>query len=299
MAIHRDTDHNITIKIVFLTVILTGATWVGEEGRALIEYLILKPEAVLQGQVWRVVTYACVFYQTHVIWFLIYCLFFYFIARPIELVWGTRRFLTLIAVSVLGAAATAIVFDQLLASNWATLATILLVHGLMFPESMMVLMFFLPMRVRTFAFIFTAGMVLTWLRLIIDGEWIGLVHATGMASGMIYYALRAQVISKILIARRRTKFQDTRPSVTEQAVKKSLMTRAKEIMDRHAPGQPLPEKDRIFIEGLIQASDPTHELCSPYSFSPENTICPPCKSFGRCLRRYLESVDEEEAQSED
>ena len=297
MSIHRTADHNLTLKIIFTSNLLTGATWIGGAGESLVAFLILDPVAVLKGQVWRLVTYALV-YLGEPIWFLIYCLFFHFIARPIEVVWGTRRFLTLLAISVLGASGTAMAFGQILADNWATLATLLLVHGLMFPESMMMLMFFIPMRVRTFAFIITAGMVLTWIRSMVLGEWIGLVHSVGMAAGMLYYLLRAHVISKILIARRRARFQGPRPSLTEQALKKTVMARAQEIMDQHVPGRPLAEKDRMFLESLIQASDPTHELCSPYSFSPENTICPPCNAFGRCLRRYLEAIDGEIAQGE-
>ena len=65
-------------------------------------------------------------------------------------------------------------------------------------------------------------------------------------------------------------------------------------MRRRDSGQPLTAQDRDLIEELIRRSDATHELCSPYSFSPDNTICPPCKAFGLCLRRYLEADEKDD-----
>jgi hypothetical protein len=62
---------------------------------------------------------------------------------------------------------------------------------------------------------------------------------------------------------------------------------AARVVRLHDTGRPLTEEDRKLVEDLAERADRQTPMCAPYSFSPSNTICPPCAAFGRCLKRHV------------
>lgn len=274
-------------------VAVSGLTWTGEMGRAAMSAFILTRAGLLRGELWRLVTYA--FISPPSIWFVFKLLVFVYIAAPLETMWGTRRFLTLFAVSVIGGGLTAVLFNQVLAGGWAVTMTLMLIHGFLFPESVIYVFFILPIRMRTLAVIstvvFLASCVTMGLR--------GLAYFAGMLCGVAYYVLVTRSIPWARKASRRITGASLNPaSVAGNVTAGRTMARAREIIKAHKPGRLLSEEDRAFIEELVQRGDPGNELCSPYSFSPDNTICPPCAEFGRCLRRHLDQADQEAAEAQ-
>jgi len=248
--------------------------------------LELTRPGVLGGEVWRLVTY--VFLTSDWLDLLFTVLIFYYIAAPLEAAWGTRRFLTVFGVSVVGGGAAGVLLklSQPLAGGGAPIVTLLLIYGFMFPDSVVYLFFILPVRVKTLAIILTALYLVQCARLGMQG----LALFSGLFCGVLYYVLTTGTIPWVRRAKRRIRQAAEDPAGAVRGVSNSaLMRQAREIMRRRDSGQPLTDQDRALIGEVIQRSDPTHELCSPYSFSPDNTICPPCKAFGRCLRRYLEA----------
>jgi membrane associated rhomboid family serine protease len=259
----------------------------GEQG-AMYEALMLTRRDVCQGEVWRLVTYP--FLTSGWFSLLFTVLIFYYIGAPLELTWGTARFLTLFLVSVLGGAAAGVLLNVPLAGGEAPIVTLMLIYGFLFPESVLYLFFILPIRVKTLALITTA-----WYLVVCAAKGLrGLALFVGLFSGVLFYALSTREIPMLRRIKRRLRAAAADPSGAIRGVSTpSVMERARQAMRRHDGGQPLTEEDRAWIEELVRRADPTHELCSPYSFSPDNTICPPCRAFGRCLRRYLETVEKE------
>jgi len=269
-------------------VVVSGLTWTGEMGQAAYDAFILTRAGLLRGQIWRLLTYA--FISEGSIWFVFKLLVFVYIASPLEGLWGTRRFLTLFGISVIGGGLTAALFNMTLDGGGAVTMTLMLIHGFLFPENVIYLFFVLPIRIRTLAIISTV----VFLAVCVSMGLQGLAYFMGMFSGVVYYVCVTRSIPWI----RKTRRQVVEGSLNPTAIAKNIstdriMARAQRIMKEHPPGEPLSETDRTFIEELIQRSDPTKELCSPYSFSPKNTICPPCAEFGRCLRRHLEAQRDE------
>jgi len=260
----------------------------GESDSAAREALELTRSGVLRGEVWRLVTYA--FITRGAVELLFKLLVFFYIAAPLEARWGTRRFLTLFCVSVIAGGLTAAAVNVPLAGGWAMTMTLMLIHGFMFPDSVLYLFLILPVRVKTLAIFFTAFFLVGC----VSAGWIGLAYFVGMFSGVLYYILVTRSIPWLRKGARKVAAGELKPShIVKKIAMERVMERARRIMRQHDKGERLSDEDRIYIEELIRRSDPAQELCSPYSFSPDNDICPPCREFGRCLRRYLETEDVE------
>jgi membrane associated rhomboid family serine protease len=268
--------------------VLIGALAAQGPESAAYQSLVLTRQGVLAGEVWRLVTY--VFVTGSWLDLLFTVLIFYYIAAPLEAAWGTRRFLTVFGVSVIGGGLAGVLLKlpQPLAGGGAPIVTLMLIYGFMFPDSVAYVFFILPMRVKTLAIILTALYLVQCVRLGMQG----LALFSGLFCGVLYYVLTTGTIPWVRRAKRRIRQAAEDPAGAVRGISTSaLMSQARDIMRRRDSGQPLTDHDRALIGDLIQRSDPAHELCSPYSFSPDNTICPPCQAFGRCLRRYLEAEE--------
>ena len=137
---------------IFVVVGAFGAA-AGEQG-AMYDAFRLTRQGVLQGEIWRLVSYP--FLTSGTLSLLFTVLIFYYIGMPLELIWGTARFLTLFLVSVLGGAAAGVLLNVPLAGGEAPIVTLMLIYGFLFPESVVYLFLILPIRVKTLAIIITA-----------------------------------------------------------------------------------------------------------------------------------------------
>lgn len=274
--------------LISLTIVVSVTTWAPETGSSAYDALIVSPQAVRSGEVWRLVTYAFIAEGRFTSFFTLLILFY--IATPLESVWGTRRFLTLYLVTTIGASLTAVLVDRGIQGPWAPMMSLMLIHGFLFPDSILYLFFMFPIRVKSLAII----SAIIYLYMCGHEGLEGLAMFLGTFSGVLYYIATTRSVPWV----RRTKRRIAEATGDPMSIVKGLSTvrileRARKIMRQYDSGAALSDQDRLFIEELIQRSDPTHELCSPYSFSADNTICPPCREFGKCLRRYIETPPEE------
>ena len=274
------------LLVIFVVVGAFGAA-TGEQG-AMYDALQLTRQGILRGEVWRLFTWP--FLTSGPLSLLFTVLIFYYIGMPLELIWGTARFLTLFLVSVLGGAVAGVLLNVPLAGGEGPIVTLMLIYGFLFPESIVYLFLILPIRVKTLAIIITAWYLVQCAALKLRG----LALFLGLFSGVLFYVLTTGEIPWLRRAKRKLREAAGDPSAAVRSVSAgSVMDHARQVMRRRDSGRPLTEQDRAWIEELVRRADPSHELCSPYSFSPDNTICPPCRAFGRCLRRYLETVEKD------
>ena len=78
---------------VFLLDLFLGMTTAYTAHLDLMGYLTLNIPAVLQGQVWRLVTWLIIPTDTRILWCVISLYFYYLIGTALENRWGARRFL--------------------------------------------------------------------------------------------------------------------------------------------------------------------------------------------------------------
>ncbi len=156
-----------------------------------LQYLTLNPYAILHGQVWRLVTWLLVPQeQSNFFFILIAMLFYYSIGTSLERTWGTVKYNEYlfqgIIFTILGAF---IVFGvsmalyggammpehyQLISNYFTTyyvLMSIFLAYAATFPNAMVLLMFFIPVKVKWLGIAYGALMVYEFITYAVQGGW--------------------------------------------------------------------------------------------------------------------------------
>lgn len=261
---------------------------------ALMEYspegMLFTENAILDGnfwngEIWRIFSYAFL-QQSDIVCLLFHTLIFLYIAAPLEAVWGTRFFLSLYFVSVLGGGITSLLFQSTLTSGWHVDLTLMLIHGFLFPESLIYLFFIFPVKIKHLA-IFSS--VIFLLNSVSMGLWNGIVFFLGMLSGVSYYYLMYYIIPKYYQIRWHLK-QNKPLEYFQERNSAKIYERAKKISQ---DPQNASQEDKEWFENLDKNFIPDRPICSPYSFCPNSKICPRCSCFGFCTKRDLSNKEKE------
>ena len=166
MSIHRIADHNITVKIIFTSILLTGATWIGGAGESLVAFLILDPAAVLQGQVWRLVTFPMIPPGFNIlVFFAIYL--FMIMGRTLEAHWGTFRFNIYLLIGYLATIAVAFLLPGANGTVSFLGGSVFLAFAWLYPDFELLLFFILPVKIKYLALIQWIG----YAFMVIVGDW--------------------------------------------------------------------------------------------------------------------------------
>lgn len=138
-----------------------------------ISYLMLNPNAILHGQIWRLITWILVPVDSNVLSLLIMSILYYQLGSALERSWGTFRFnayifggmlFTVIGSFLLYALVWAI-FGGTIAQTFSALMgavfsmryinlSIFLAFALMFPDMQILLMFIIPIKMKWLAIVY-------------------------------------------------------------------------------------------------------------------------------------------------
>ena len=147
-------------------------------------YLILDAEAILHGQIWRIVTFLLTPSGTSLFSLVIFCLLYYSIGNALESVWGSFRFnlyyFTGVLLHVLVAIIIYLITNQsiILSTSYLNLS-LFLAYGVEFPEAEIYLFMILPIKMK-------------WLA-IADGLYFAMEVIIGFASGRFAVSVAAIV----------------------------------------------------------------------------------------------------------
>lgn len=150
--------------VVFFLIMLTRGT----NANAL-NFLYFDPQMVLRGEVWRIVTYIFVPSTTSVFWLVVELYFYYWIGSTLEREWGTARFNLYYWSGVLLTVIGALLASAITGGNFAVAGTsyvnlsMFLAFALLFPNTQVLLMFIIPVKMKWLAYIdvglFAAGII--------------------------------------------------------------------------------------------------------------------------------------------
>lgn len=149
-----------TMLAVYLTENLTGL--------AVSNFLYLSRGLVLQGQVWRLITF--IFLPPNsgmILWVLLGLYFYYFIGNSLENVWGRTRFTIFYLFGIIGAIAAALITGY--GTNMYLNLSMFLAFAALFPDYQIMLFFVLPVKVKYLAYIDAAILFLSF----ISSDWPG------------------------------------------------------------------------------------------------------------------------------
>ena len=101
---------------------------------------------ILQGQVWRLITFIFLPPNSSVIFILLSLYFYYFLGTSLENHWGSARFNIYYAIGILGNIAAGFITG--VATNEYLNLTLLLAFAVLYPDMEILLFFFLPVKMR-------------------------------------------------------------------------------------------------------------------------------------------------------
>jgi len=153
--------------------------------------LTLVPSLVMQGEVWRLVTFLFIPMTFRPVWILFSLYFYYLIGSSLEREWGSFKFNVYYFIGVLGTIAGA--FLGGLGTSAFLNLSLIFAFAYLFPNYQIVIFFFLPVRIKYLALIYAAWLVFIFAFIPI----IGLITVLGSAVNFIlffwkdiYYRLR-------------------------------------------------------------------------------------------------------------
>lgn len=122
------------------------------------EYLSLNAQAILHGQVWRILTFIIQPPSGNLIWLFFAVMLYYFIGKQLEMAWGTFRFNVYffagVIFHVIAAIAAYLIFgvNLPLGTNYLNLS-LFLVYAALYPDAQFYVYFILPIKAKWLAWL--------------------------------------------------------------------------------------------------------------------------------------------------
>ena len=239
-------------------------------------------DSVLQGEVWRLVTWQFTAAGTgwmEALALFITLLVLYMMGTAIEEEWGTRHFVMLFALSTLGSAGMAAWLGITLFNTYFVYYTLLFVYATAFPQQTLYLFGVIPVRVRLIALVSFAALLYG----VFAGGAANLAALAGAILAYFYYLThRARVV--VAAVKHATSTQQPMPRIDTTAMMNAARYAA--IKQAHTATE---------MERLIGQCDrdtvPGVNICPPADYKPEATdgYCIRCEGFAECSARSLRS----------
>jgi len=190
-----------------LALFLCGAQAIGfffvlSQGGRAFNLLVLYPDLVLRGELWRLVTFLAVPLSLSPIWMVFVLWFLYFIINGIEQEWGEFRTTLYLLVAVALAITFSLLFNMPIFNAAELQSTLFLAAATIAPEYQILLFLVLPVKMKWLAWLSVAFIV--WK--LIFGSWLERLYLLTMYANYLlffgpYFAARFKAIQ------RRKKFQ--------------------------------------------------------------------------------------------
>ena len=121
----------------------------------LISYMTLDVTMVLQGQVWRLLTWLIVPNQDNMLWMALSLYFYYFIGTALESRWGARRFLIFFVIGAIANIAAAFLSHAITGYGYGVNTylyfSLFLAFAALYPDMQFMLFFVLPIKAKWLA----------------------------------------------------------------------------------------------------------------------------------------------------
>jgi len=185
----------VTLQALGFLMITSNPTW--------LNLLALFPEAVKDGEYWRLITFLALPLSTSPIWVLFTLWFLYYIVNTIENVWGAFKTTLYVLVSVLLTIALSLSlhFPVTQASDFES--TLFLAAAMLFPEMEVRLFFAIPVKMKWLAWITLGFLSYRFLQ----SAWIERFYLIAIYSNFVIFFGPA-AISRVRHFIRRQKFKN-------------------------------------------------------------------------------------------
>lgn len=145
------------MAIVFIMDFAIGNT----TGRSLISILSFDRDAILSGQVWRVVTFLFVPPSTSVIWVIFGLYFYYMIGSTLENQWGAFGFTLYYLIGALGSIISGFIAGSV--TNSYLNLSMFFAFALLYPDYQILLFFFIPIKMKYLALLDAVSFIVMFI----------------------------------------------------------------------------------------------------------------------------------------
>ncbi len=132
--------------------------------------LMFHPYYVLQGQIWRLITF--IFVPTNngfILWFILSTLFYYYIGNALEQQWGTARFTVFYGIGVVLNLIIGFVFTMSVSMYYVNMS-MFFSFATLYPEMQVMLYGIIPIKIKWLAWLDAALFAYTMISGIINGQ---------------------------------------------------------------------------------------------------------------------------------
>ncbi len=163
-----------------------------------------------RGFIWQLVTYAFLHDPRGLMHILFNMLFLYWFGREVEQVWGTKRFVLFYLTAAVFSGFVFSAVHIFLPVSWCigasgAIMAVVMVYALWWPNRMILVMLFFPMRVRTFVIIVIIAEMVSFLQM--RGGVANMAHLGGLLYG--YLVIRhGRRLTPILTRVQRLEYED-------------------------------------------------------------------------------------------
>jgi membrane associated rhomboid family serine protease len=172
--------------------------------------LQLSPFKYKSFHIWQIFTHPFIHDPGAPISFLINCIVFYFFAAPVENAFGSMRFLIFFYLSAFGGALCGLAFSNVSGFNapflgmMPSILSMIVIFGLLSPESTILLMFILPIKAKYISY---GTALITLLIFLSKANPHGAYHLGGILLGYIYFKGPRTIFDLSLIYTKYLKWQ--------------------------------------------------------------------------------------------
>jgi hypothetical protein len=164
--------------------------------------LVLIPQQILEGQIWRVATFMIVPPFTNPFCAFLFLSFLYFSGECLDQFWGAFRYNVYLLIGMLATVGVSFLQPNVPASNGFLYGSLLLAFAFLNPDFEVWLYFLFPVRVKWLALIWCLGLGYA----AIFGEWIDrLLVLASVSNFLLFFA--ADIVGRLKTGRRRMAYQ--------------------------------------------------------------------------------------------
>lgn len=142
---------NLMLHITILNAIVYLVTYIFQEQLNLISYMALVPDLVMQGQVWRLITYVFVPPSGGILFTAIALYFYYFIGISLEHRWGSFKFNVYYLLGIILTAAASMISGYTVVGTFLNLS-LFFAFAMLYPNMEILLFFVIPLKVKYLAY---------------------------------------------------------------------------------------------------------------------------------------------------
>ncbi|MGF1468679.1 MAG: hypothetical protein ACFCGT_21345 [Sandaracinaceae bacterium] len=157
----------------------------GRAKPAFLDAIVLRPVDVLNGEVWRLVTFLFYPPSMSILFIIFELLLLYIFGRALEAHWGEARFNLYVFIGWLTSVLSACLMPLMPATNFYFLTSIFLAFAYVLPNFELALWFVLPIKVKWLAYLAWAGLAVVF---VLGGPYQKILVVAGVFNFFVFFS---------------------------------------------------------------------------------------------------------------